>query len=55
MSSEHHFKMNDRIWVDTPAGKVLGHGRIELLERSHASGSLRQAALQMKMSYRRLC
>jgi len=52
MSSEHHFKMNGRIWVDTPAGKVLGHGRIELLERIHASGSLRQAALQMKMSYR---
>lgn len=32
--------------------KVLGHGRVELLERIHESGSIRQAAMQMKMSYR---
>src|ERR1700730_8995132 len=46
------FKLNGRIWIETPDGKVLGHGRVELLERIHASGSIRQAALQMKMSYK---
>jgi molybdate transport system regulatory protein len=46
------FKLNGRIWIETPNGKVLGHGRVELLERIKASGSIRQAALQMKMSYK---
>ncbi|SRR5258707_8567185 len=46
------FKLNGRIWIETPDGKVLGRGRVELLERIQASGSIRQAALQMKMSYK---
>ena len=46
------FKLNGRIWVETQDGKVLGPGRVELLERVRASGSIRQAALQMKMSYK---
>jgi molybdate transport system regulatory protein len=45
-------KLNGRIWIEIDNVKVLGHGRVELLERIHASGSLRQAALQMKMSYK---
>ncbi|MDF2430891.1 MAG: molybdate transport system regulatory protein [Mucilaginibacter sp.] len=45
-------KLNGRIWIETPEGKLLGHGRVELLERIHTSGSIRQAALQMKMSYK---
>lgn len=40
------------MWIETPEGKLLGPGRTELLERIHASGSIRQAALQMKMSYK---
>ncbi|WP_428331399.1 winged helix-turn-helix domain-containing protein [Mucilaginibacter sp.] len=46
------FKLNGRIWIETPEGKLLGHGRVELLERIKLSGSIRQAALQMKMSYK---
>ncbi|TWJ00848.1 molybdate transport system regulatory protein [Mucilaginibacter frigoritolerans] len=46
------FKLNGRIWIETPEGKVLGMGRVELLERIKESGSIRQAALQMKMSYK---
>ena len=46
------FKLNGRIWIEIGDEKVLGHGRVELLERIHASGSIRQAALQMKMSYK---
>lgn len=45
-------KLTGRIWLETEEGKVLGAGRVELLERIQQSGSLRQAALQMKMSYR---
>jgi molybdate transport system regulatory protein len=46
------FKLNGRVWIETPEGKVLGMGRVELLERIKDSGSIRQAALQMKMSYK---
>lgn len=45
-------KLCGRIWLENTEGKVLGAGRIELLERIQQSGSLRQAALQMKMSYK---
>lgn len=46
------FKLDGRIWIKTGDEKVLGHGRVELLERIRDSGSIRQAALQMKMSYK---
>jgi molybdenum-dependent DNA-binding transcriptional regulator ModE len=46
------YKLNGRIWIEIDDEKLLGHGRVELLERIHASGSIRQAALQMKMSYK---
>jgi len=49
---EHLFNLNGRIWLEINGEKVLGHGRVELLERIHESGSIRQAAMQMKMSYR---
>jgi molybdate transport system regulatory protein len=42
---------NGRIWIDTEAGAFLGYGRIELLEKIKDTGSLRKAALEMKMSY----
>ncbi len=45
-------KLTGRIWLENEEGKVLGAGRVELLERIQQSGSLRQAALQMKMSYK---
>lgn len=32
--------------------KAIGPGRVELLERINSTGSIRQAALQMQMSYR---
>jgi molybdate transport system regulatory protein len=46
------YALNGRIWIETAQGKLLGHGRVELLQRINASGSIRQAALQMKMSYK---
>jgi len=46
------FKVGGRLWIETADGKLLGPGRVELLERIKESGSIRQAALQMKMSYK---
>ena len=44
--------VNGKIWLEIDQLKILGPGRVELLERIHSSGSIRQAALQMKMSYK---
>ncbi len=52
MAADQQLKLTGRIWLETEEGPVLGAGRVELLERIQQSGSLRQAALQMKMSYR---
>lgn len=46
------YKLNGRFWLEINGEKMLGRGRVELLERIKASGSIRQAALQMKMSYK---
>jgi molybdate transport system regulatory protein len=45
-------KFNGKVWLEDEKGKILGPGRIELLELVQKHGSLRQAALQMKMSYK---
>lgn len=41
-----------RIWINTHEGKLVGKGRIELMEKIKEFGSIRQAAAAMKMSYR---
>lgn len=45
-------KFSGKVWLEDENGKVLGPGRVELLELVQKHGSLRQAALQMKMSYK---
>ncbi len=41
-----------RIWFFADGEKLLGKGRIELLERIEATGSITNAAKAMNMSYR---
>ncbi|MBL4674796.1 MAG: LysR family transcriptional regulator [Mucilaginibacter sp.] len=41
-----------KLYLEVNSERVIGPGRVELLERIHESGSIRQAAIQMKMSYR---
>jgi|KBSMisStandDraft_5_1062788.scaffolds.fasta_scaffold343480_2 molybdate transport system regulatory protein len=41
-----------RIWISTAEGKLVGKGRVELMEKIKQLGSIRQAALAMQMSYR---
>ncbi len=45
-------KANGRIWIDTEDGPFMGYGRLEILEKIKEFGSIRKAALDMKMSYR---
>ncbi len=49
-NENHNIKL--RIWFYSGENKVLGKGRIELLERIKDTGSISGAAKQMKMSYR---
>lgn len=48
----HHLKLNGRLWIENTEGPIIGPGRIDLLERVQQYGSIRQAAMQMNMSYR---
>ncbi|MBL7899892.1 MAG: LysR family transcriptional regulator [Crocinitomicaceae bacterium] len=41
-----------RIWFYSKDGKILGKGRVELLELIDKTGSISAAAKEMKMSYR---
>ncbi len=52
MSEQNRLSLKGRIWIEKDGERLIGPGRIELLERIKATGSIRQAALQMKMSYR---
>ncbi len=45
-------KAKGRIWIETSEGTLIGKGRVELLEKIQTLGSIRQAAIAMKMSYR---
>ena len=45
-------KIDSRFWITKDSKNYLGVGRIELLERIKASGSIAKAAKQMKMSYK---
>ena len=47
------FRANGRLWVEGPADRFLGIGRLELLERIQATGSISKAAKEMGMSYKK--
>ncbi len=52
MENNKNWILTGRIWFELDGQRILGKGRIELLERIEKSGSIRQAALQMEMSYK---
>ncbi len=45
-------KIKGRIWLDSDNSSFIGQGKIELLLKIKELGSLRKAAIDMKMSYR---
>lgn len=46
------FRIVGRFWVKKDGKNFLGDGRVELLRKIHASGSISKAAKEMKMSYK---
>ncbi len=44
--------LHGRLWLTLDGKNFLGRGRVELLERIRATGSISQAARAMKMSYK---
>ncbi len=45
-------EVEGRIWVKENGKNFIGHGKVELLERIHKSGSISKAAKEMRMSYK---
>ncbi|MBS1574946.1 MAG: ModE family transcriptional regulator, partial [Bacteroidetes bacterium] len=47
------FTINGRLWIECNNNRFFGPGPLELLERIDATGSINQAAKEMKMSYKK--
>lgn len=52
MAAPKKYDVSFRLWINAGNEKVLGIGRVELLELIHKSGSISSAAKEMKMAYR---
>jgi molybdate transport system regulatory protein len=52
MAKSTKYEVKFRIWFYSGKEKLLGIGRVELLERIKKTGSIANAAKEMKMSYR---
>jgi molybdate transport system regulatory protein len=46
------YRYRGRLWLEGPEGTFLGYGRVVLLERIRAHGSIVKAARSMEMSYK---
>lgn len=47
------FRLNGRLWIEGQDDRFLGIGRLELLEKIGALGSISKAAQAMDMSYKK--
>lgn len=47
------FRVSGRLWIESDNDRFLGPGRIELLEKITAYGSIAKAAAAMDMSYKK--
>jgi molybdate transport system regulatory protein len=52
MSSTKQYKIEVRLWIEEAEGPFLGIGKIWLLENIGKTGSITNAAKEMKMAYR---
>lgn len=53
MTEKENFEIEGRFWVMHNGSVFLGEGRCSLLERIHNLGSIKKAAAEMDMSYRK--
>ena len=49
---QNPFQVDGRIWLNCKNTSFIGQGKIELILKIKELGSLRKAAIEMKMSYR---
>jgi molybdate transport system regulatory protein len=47
------YEVKGTLWIECEKERFFGPGRVELLQRIDASGSIRQAAADMGMSYKK--
>ena len=47
------YKIKSRIWVEVEDNVLLGKGRVSLLKKIQATGSLSKAAKSLNMSYKK--
>lgn len=52
MKKEKKYLIRARIWIDEINGSFLGSGRVLLLENIGKTGSITNAAKELKMAYR---
>lgn len=52
MSNSKKYSVEVRLWIEETEGPFLGIGKIWLLENIRKTGSITNAAKEMKMSYR---
>lgn len=52
MTSDKKYKIEVRLWIEETEGPFLGIGKIWLLENIRKTGSITNAAKEMKMAYR---
>ncbi len=52
MDKKQNYDVEFRVWLFCNGEKLVGKGRIELLEKIKQTGSISNAANEMKMSYR---
>jgi len=52
MTKQRKLNVVFRVWLFAGEEKLLGKGRVELLERIKKTGSIAKAAKEMEMSYR---
>lgn len=52
MDSNKKYKIEVRLWIEETEGPFLGIGKIWLLENIRKTGSITNAAKEMKMAYR---
>jgi len=53
VKKKNKLTINGRLWLESNGSRFFGPGPLELLERINETGSINQAAKQMKMSYKK--
>ncbi|MES1213901.1 MAG: winged helix-turn-helix domain-containing protein [Bacteroidota bacterium] len=53
LKKNRNLSVSGRLWIECDGNRFFGPGPVELLERIEKTGSINQAAKDMKMSYKK--